>query len=120
MKLEIRDYSSGDLDRVWDWVPNKADAVYFHLAIEIGEAGNQGGDFFDLVVATPEGLREYSKEFGVELPDRCLLVFSEYGWSALVRRLESILESCARDTWEESVLCLQRYFHWEYEDFRVV
>jgi hypothetical protein len=111
MKLEITDYSSADIENVWAWVPESSEEVCFHLEIEVSEAGVRGGDLFELVVATPEGLRAHSREYPTyEFPDRNLLVFSEYSWQALVGRLERIVANCTRDTWEQSVACLGQYF----------
>jgi len=94
--------------------------VYFQLEIEIGEEGKAGGHLFQLVAATPEGLLAIGRRYPARgFPDRALLVFSEYRWEALVERVERIVTRCTRSTWDESVLCLQRYFEWEYEDYEL-
>jgi len=57
MKLEIRNFSSMDIANLWDWEPSSLEEVCFHLELEIGEKGSKGGQLFQLVVATPEGLK---------------------------------------------------------------
>jgi|SRR5271167_3207913 len=118
MELELRDYSSGDVQDIWNWSPLSTKDVFFQLTIEIGESGKKGGHLFQLVVATPEGLREFTKKHpGHEFPDRALLVFSEYTFDSLTKRIGKILSHCSRDTWDKSIGCLRRYFDWEYEDY---
>ncbi len=118
MKLEIRDYSSDDINDLWGWIPSSLEDVYFHLEIEIGEVGKKGTYLFELVVATPEGLRNFVQTTNQPFPDRDILVISEYDWQAVIKRLNAIVEHCSRDTWENSIRCLQRYFLWEYEDLK--
>jgi len=119
MKLEIRDFSSADIDDVWNWNPSSHEDVFFQLEFEIGEVGQLGGNLFQLVIATPEGIRKFSKEFGTNrVPNRNLLVIGDFDWKSLVRKLEEIIQSCERATWNESIICLQRFFQWEYEDCR--
>ena len=69
-------------------------------------------------------------EWDVNIPARCrevhgdlagidvgLVVVLEFDWNVIRRRLEQIVESCAAPTWSQSVLQLQRFFRWEYEDY---
>lgn len=119
MELEIRGYTSADIREVWSWVPNPGQPVFFQLTLEIGEVGQRGSYFFQLVVATPEGVRDFATRFpGCELPDRALLVFADYTWDRLADKLTSILAKCARPEWGDTLVCMQRYFEWEYEDYR--
>jgi ribosome biogenesis protein Tsr3 len=114
IKLKIQDFYSPDVE-VHSCEPEAPEAVRFLLELEIGEAGNERKDLFQVVVATPEGLRAGAKDSVIA--DRATIVVSEYSWIQLRRAVEQIVERCEAPTWKEAVLRLQRYFRWEYEDY---
>jgi hypothetical protein len=119
MVLELRDYSSSDIERVWTWSPKHSSEVFFELTIDIGEHGHAGGNLFSLLVATPEGLRRVADTYSnYYFPDRAVLIFSTYSWNALMERINRILGQCSRNSWQESLLCLRQFFKWEYEDLK--
>jgi len=118
IQLEITDYSSADIDQVWEWVPKSEMEVFFQLTIEISEIGLEGGNLFQLVVATPEGLRAYADKYNRSFPDRALLVLSHYSWECLEERLKNIVLQCSKGDWNTSISCLQKFFQWEYEDYQ--
>ena len=111
--LQVQDFYSPDVD-VYSWEPDSVEQVFFLVELEIGEAGDKRSDLFQVIVATPEGLRAAARELVVA--DRATIVVSEYSWAQVRRIIERIVERCQAPTWEESVLRLQRYFMWEYED----
>jgi hypothetical protein len=114
VRLWIRSITSPNVE--FDvWSPNSLEDAYFPVEVEIGEVGVEGADLFGLMVATPEGLRRYAKKEVIS--ERGLLVLSEFSWEIVHKALDRILRECAGDTWNESVLRLQRYFRWEYEDY---
>lgn len=114
VRLWIRSIDSPNVE--FDvWKPSSLEEVHFPVQMEIGEVGVEGADIFSLMVATPEGLRRYAKKDVIS--ERALLVLSEFSWEIVHQALDRILEKCAADSWNESVLRLQRYFHWEYEDY---
>jgi hypothetical protein len=115
--LKLIGISSTDVIHLRDWIPASRDEVYVTLFIEIGVPERPRGNFFQAVIATPEGLRRHAEEHS-EIPDRNLLLCLDYNWTDVEERIARIVASCARDTWGESVACLQRYFEWEYEDWR--
>ena len=118
--LEIRSMRSSDVEDLRNWDPTAIDRVFFPLEIEIGERGAKDANVFYALVATPEALRKQAAMYEKAkrpFPDRNLLVLPEYSWRSLEDRIERIVASCARDSWNESVACLNRYFRWEYEDY---
>lgn len=112
--LKVNDYYSPDIE-IHSWEPDSAEQVRFLLELEVGEAGDDRKDLFQVVVATPEGLR--ASATGPIIADRATIVVSEYSWGQVRRTVEQIVERCQAPTWEESVLKLQRYFRWEYEEY---
>lgn len=112
--LKVYSWHSPDV-AIESWEPESLDAVRFLLEVEIGEDGAEGKDLFDLIVATPEGLRRRASKLGIA--ERATLVVSEYSWAEVKSLVEEIVRRCESPTWAESVLKLQRYFRWEYEDY---
>jgi hypothetical protein len=115
IELEIKSWSSPDVD-FESWMPEDTN-VYFLLEIEIGVRGGSPRDIFQLIVATPEGLRARAR--GPVISERGALILSEYSGAIVRRSIQSIVERCASETWVESVTKLERYFEWEYEDYVV-
>jgi hypothetical protein len=114
--VEIKSLSSPDVE-VDDWRPTSTEEVCFLLELEVGERGVDKRDLFQVMVATPEGLRKLTPSDGSVISDRALLVLSEFSWPLLHATLRRILDRCASRDWSETVLRLQRYFEWEYEDY---
>jgi len=114
--LEIKSLSSPDVE-IDVWAPESSEKVCFLLEAEIGERGSGRSDLFQVVVATPEGLRQLPVNEASILTDRATLVFADFSWSALHKTLGRIVRRCTAEDWNGSVLRLQRYFRWEYEDY---
>jgi hypothetical protein len=114
--LELRRLASPDAEPD-TWVP-ESDAVWVAIEVEIGVRGEAGQDVFYVNVATPLGLlgREVLDHHGA-IASGSTIVLREFSWRAVRAVLESILCECADQNWTESVLKLQRYFAWEYEDY---
>ena len=116
LELEIRSWSSPDIE-FKTWRPDARSDVFFLLEMEIGVVGEAEMDIFQVVVSTPEGLRARASNPVVR--ERATLILSEYSWELLRRTCVDIVKRCAAPSWDESVLRLQRYFMWEYEDYSV-
>jgi hypothetical protein len=138
----IADYHSADVSDLASWSPDSLADIYFGLELSIGIAREEGADLFQVLVATPEALRKYSsytphmlgrpceatRDFeranphllGRYFPARNMLVVMDYSWPDIRSVLEGIVDSCAGDSWDEIASKLSRYFHWEYEDHRVI
>lgn len=113
IKLELRDYSSGDIPRVWDWVPRSASEVYFQLTIEVGGVGFEGGNLFQLVVATTEGIAQFKTEHpDVDPCPHGTIVLEAYSWQGVIDRIDSELKTCASNSWHDSIKCLGKAFSW--------
>jgi hypothetical protein len=114
MELTIKSMMSPDVE-IDAWEAESPRDVYFLLELEIGETHRDAADLFQVMVATPEGLREHAR--GNIISERATLVLSEFSWPSLHRALQDILRKCQTTDWPQSCLRLQRYFRWEYEDF---
>ncbi len=98
--------------------PNDPSDVRFPLELEIGVRGDERRDIFQVYIATPAGLLRTPPVDQKVIRNRATIVLSEFSWPLLRRTLEKILNDCRDETWDRSLLKLQRYFEWEYEDFK--
>ncbi len=115
-KLLLKSISSPDAEP-GQWEPN-GNRVFILLQLEIGAVGKIGGDIFDVLVATPEGLAEGVPADGHgAISRRAMIVLRQFAWEKVESVIAEILHDCEAGTWEESVLRLQRYFTWEFEDY---
>ena len=120
MKLEIRNFYSADISNLPNWKPDDENEVFFHLEFEIAELGKKGANVFQVVVATPQGLSWFAQTFDAELPERAVLLLEQYSWDLLLDKLSSIVQTCTKDSWQDSIDQLRLYFMWEYEDLRSI
>jgi len=115
--IEIKDYFASDIDDFWSWKPSDPQDVYFALSLNIGPEDEDGADIFEVVIATPLGLVGKARTGSNIIADRAILIVASYDRKEVLEHLGSILSKCASESWVESSQKLQRYFHWEYEDY---
>ena len=117
-RLTLVDMTSSNIDvSLSAWRPGSNEDVHITLDLEIGFSdGSNAAHMFYVALATPEGLKHRRK--GVLLVLNRTLVVATYDYDALTQTILDILSASTRDTWEQSCAVLQRYFHWEYEDYR--
>ncbi len=113
----IKSYHSPDIDDLKNWVPGDDEPVLLLLQLEIGTADEDGADIFELLVGSPQGLQTLAKSDTNIVSDRGLLVIKSFIWPDIAAHLSSIVASCGGDNWITVSQNLQRYFHWEYEDY---
>jgi hypothetical protein len=118
VRLEIRSISSPDVD-FYSWDPTTNADVFFLVELEIGAAGVDGADLFQVVVATPEALRAKAKTGSTVIRERSTIVVSNFDWHEIRRVLETVVCKCEAESWVTSTLRLQKYFKWEYEDYQL-
>jgi hypothetical protein len=115
-KPQINSWHSPDVREVWTWVPASLAEVYYLLEIEIG-ADSTAGDLFDLMVVSPQAVLNRMQE--PVLWGRHHLIVVDYNWQTVKAHILEMAARCDAETWEKSVEKLSRYFHWEYEDYKV-
>lgn len=125
--LQIEWIHSADVDDLRTWKPKKLEEVFICLEMEIGEAGTQGADVFQIVLTTPEALRanqdvlpKMRRGRNTVFPGRDFLIVMEYNWAAIEAELTAMVKECESDTWEQAVEKLTRVFDWEYENHEYV
>lgn len=126
VNLEVIDLRSLDIDDLAAWRPAAPADVYLTVELEIGEVGVPGGHVFQLLVATPQGVRAHHqgraleaftsmRKRGKSFDIDALLVVDPYDWSGVQATLLQRVKSCERSTWAESIDCLRTKFFWECE-----
>jgi RNAse (barnase) inhibitor barstar len=68
--IEIKDYYSPDIDKVWDWVPKSLKDVNFLIEINIGPLEHKGSDIFSVQVISLEVLQELNCGFRARVDSR--------------------------------------------------
>lgn len=117
-KLQIMGLWPNDIDDLSTYRPSDPRDVYFHLYIDIGDQSGNVSEF-QVEIGTPKGMMSCASEHDLTLiTDRNLIVMSEYSFDLLEESINNILLKCESNDWDASVLKLQRYFLWEYEDFK--
>jgi hypothetical protein len=115
--LVLYDISSTTTDPLAGWRPETLEDTYTSIDLTIGTNDKSKGiNYFYVTVATPEALRLRSTGFLIS--DHRVIVIEKFDFKLLKMNIEKILEKCNRSTWSESCLVLQRYFAWEYEDYK--
>ena len=118
LKLEIKYFYASDIEDICNWVPEDKSDVYYGLLIIVGEFGKKEGTDFQISIATPKGISNIPELINHGIySDRNLLLVSDYSWEVVEKRLKEIVSKCTASNFGESMLRLQRYFLWEYEDW---
>ena len=113
---KIKTLHSPDVDNLNGWLPD-ADGFYVLLQMGIGPEDEAGSDIFEIILASPEGLRSRCTDESIVIADRALLVLKEFDWPRIQRHLHRVVSSCSGRDWIEVSARLQRFFCWEYEDY---
>jgi len=116
--IEVKNFHSPDVPDLPSWSPAPEDARC-GIEMTIGEVNDERADIFSVLVATPESLHHKLPLDENVLRTRAVILLRKYSWTAFEAVIAEILEKCASPTWNETVLKLQRYFRWEYEDYSV-
>jgi hypothetical protein len=88
------------------------------IELNIGETGRPGADIFTVHVGTPEAVLEYHRHTD-SVAARALLV-REWSWPEIERALRDIVTRCDTGEWRLSVVELERYFRYEFQDYNEI
>jgi hypothetical protein len=117
MQAKLKRIHSPD---VWDlqkYQPDVANNFGFLLELSVGPKGEETEDNFDVLVCTPEWLKQRYKTFDIVAGRHHLIVF-EYNYDRLVDFLERYCSGCSGETWQEVAEKMGRLAKWEFEDFQ--
>lgn len=113
---QIKTLHSPDVENLNGWVP-EGNSFYVLLQLGIGPKDEPASDNFEVILASPEGLRTKCTGESIVIGDRGLLVLQEFDWLQVQNHLRHVVASCSGRDWIEVSAKLQRFFFWEYEDY---
>lgn len=118
-ELEV-DWFSPDIESLEDWIPERAEDVFYCLELAIRPVRGCEEHFFQALIATPQGLQAHKERYGRLRKDsqRILFVFTDYSWADVEREIRTTVEQCTAGNLDDSLLNLRKRFQWEYEDYR--
>lgn len=82
------------------------------LSLSIGPEFENGSEYFDLFICSPEWLCKY--QWTSELMRNTLLV-RKYDLGEIRNIVEKYIDRCQGDSWDDIAKKLSRFFSWEYE-----
>ncbi|WP_206485605.1 Imm8 family immunity protein [Thalassotalea sp. G2M2-11] len=111
MKPEIKNYDCTDYDPIDTYQFNVPCDVDFWMNFTIGPVGFDGGDNFQVRVATygTIGLKE-SIQY-------CILL-DEYSFSQVLSKVSEFLAKSEGQNWDEVATKLAEYMLWEFQDYK--
>lgn len=98
-------------DPVDEWIPADDSEVHYTLTLEIGPAGGEGADLYDVSIVTPKSINALN--LGRELSNSKTMVISPYSWENVISEIEAILDLCEGETYRERTAILCERFSWE-------
>ena len=96
---------------IWGDTP---DDFYVKLEVDIGIEGINGSDLFMFSVISPKYLETSFSNHEILL-GKGLLVTKDYNINAIENRINKILETCSKETWEQTAIEISKYCRWEFE-----
>jgi hypothetical protein len=111
--------SDGMKGNIRYWSHGSPPRSSYLVKFTVGEARSKKVDAeFSVLVSTPEGLRAMTDAGKLVIRDRATIVVADYDFGLIEAHLMSIVESCNRSEWSETVQELRRYFAWEWDGYK--
>ncbi|MDE9436697.1 immunity 8 family protein [Xenorhabdus bovienii] len=98
-----------------EFVPPDNDNFSLWIELSIGVRDEEGADYFQVQICTPEWLCTHKWE--PELM-RHLLLVRRYDLNEITKIITDYIDQCEGDDWMEIAQKLSRVFSWEYEDYQ--
>jgi|SRR5215212_1574834 len=113
MRAEVHAIEANDISAWPEWRPSSPADELQWFTVSLGPVGHHGSDLFQIVVATPAGLRERKKK------EKFVgLIVDRFEPSLVEQAIQNFVADCEANTWEETVNNLRSRMHWEYENYR--
>jgi Immunity protein 8 len=119
MRAKLKKLHSPDVARLASYVPPASHNFGFLLQLMVGPEGSEGEESFDVMVCTPEWLKE-NRNTADFIVGRHYLIAFEYDYNRLFNFLERYCSECTGETWQEVAQQLGRLGKWEFEDYKPV
>ncbi len=119
MRARLKSLRSDEIHDLAHFVPAHPDEFAVPVVLEVGPLGLKGRERFDLLVVTPQWLRNRHGVRGAVKGRGMLLVF-EWDYERLRAFLAKEVEACAGRSWPEVVRRVERIADWEGSEENVV
>lgn len=117
MQAEIKFLHSPDIDDLVNYSPKDKQNFSFLLELMLGKVDEKGEESFDMIVCTPDWLKEHHNKNDILFGRHYLIVF-EYNYQAIFDKLNQYVNSIEAKNWDEIGLKAGRIGHWEFEDYK--
>jgi hypothetical protein len=114
-RLEIKWLGSHGQDLA-SWRPDDPSRALAWLTIAVGERGRDGANELTLCVGTPEAIVAAHDGLDRVTTQGCMVV-STWSWPDIERAVVGSISRCDLGDWRLSIAELQKYCHYEYQDY---
>lgn len=117
MKPEIKEmYSLQLMQKIEDFWPEHINNFGISIRLMIGPENSKASESFDILVCTPDWIKDQFKE------ERCtwglhMLIVLEYDLSLIRTEVDRYLARCTGEDWSEVAKKLSRMGAWEFEGY---
>lgn len=117
MRAEIKDFYSIDTDKTLElFKPDIPDNFGMLIFLEIGIAGKEGADDFQVMLCTPKWLIDNMKQEEIVLGLHYMIVF-EYNYEKIHKKLIELFCIEGKD-WDEIANKLSYIGQWEFQNYK--
>jgi hypothetical protein len=117
MKAELKRLHSPDVADLRTFVPSDPQRFGLFVQAMVGPASDNASESFDLMVSTPDWLREKTETGGPMLGVHHVIV-ARYDYDELLRFIRAFCEGCEGSTWQEIATKVGRLGRWEFDEYR--
>ncbi len=119
MRARLKSLRSDEIHDLAHFVPAHPDEFAVPVVLEVGPLGLKGRERFDLLVVTPQWLRNRHGVRGAVKGRGLLLVF-EWDYERLRAFLAREVEACTGKSWPDVVRKVERLADWEGSEENVI
>ena len=106
---EIRDYGCDSIANIFSWKPTSAESVCYNLDIRIGSTCSENAELFQVMIVSPEYIRDPDSREVLEKGGKYLVV-PNYSWDACESLLNHMVEKISGASWADVKNSLAQYF----------
>ena len=117
MRAQLKSIWSESIDvDLQSFLPENSDNFWLQLTMQIGPCESIGSDYFNLQVCTPKALSDLLLVEKFSL-GRGLFIVKNFDYQLIINSIDEFVSSIERESWEEILKELVKYFSWEYDDY---
>jgi hypothetical protein len=117
MRAKLKTLDLNSKIGLYQYVPESPTFFGLWFNAGIGPDGEEGSDSFQIFVCNFEWLK-VSQESKTVIPDRYMIIESEYDINFIIRRLNEYLEKCSGNNWIEIANSISKIGIWEFENYQ--